>query len=153
MNLCSKGSLYRSIGQRLVYIHFVEAVSNRFKGNAFPRSILFIRQCTIIPSIHKELGKLFYASPPWPNPPKHSISSISLKQCSQDRMWYRPSHRPSHRSLPRFTAGLNEIALGVLSASGKKRCESNGEGIEKGFVLRLTWCHTSHEIKIHLKLT
>jgi hypothetical protein len=40
-------------------IHLVEAVSNRFKGNAIPRSIAFIRSFTIIPSIHKELGKLF----------------------------------------------------------------------------------------------
>jgi len=32
-----------SPGQRLVYIHLVEAVSNRFKGNAIPRSIAFIR--------------------------------------------------------------------------------------------------------------
>jgi hypothetical protein len=25
-----------------------------------PRSIAFLRSCTLIPSIHKELGKLFY---------------------------------------------------------------------------------------------
>jgi len=97
-----KGSLYQSIGQRLVYIHLVEAVSNRFKGNAIPRSIAFIRSFTIIPSIHKELGKLFYASPPWLNLFKHSISSISFKQSSPDRMWYHPGWR----SLPRFVAGL-----------------------------------------------
>jgi hypothetical protein len=43
----------------LGYIHLVEAVSNRFKGNAIPRSIAFLRSFTMIPSIHKELGKLF----------------------------------------------------------------------------------------------
>jgi hypothetical protein len=54
------GLIHTSPGQRLVYIHLVEAVSNRFKGNAIPCSVAFIRLFTMIPSIHKELGKLFY---------------------------------------------------------------------------------------------
>jgi hypothetical protein len=59
-------------------MHLVEAVSNRFKGNAIPRCIAFLRSFTMIPSIHKELGKLFYVHRHDRNPKfiQHSLFNI-----------------------------------------------------------------------------